>query len=45
MLSQNRPSWQEQLARKARASTETSPTITLFGVPEDFAALLGFLVA
>jgi hypothetical protein len=40
-----RLSWAERLTRNARASTETPPTITLFGVPEDFAAFLGLKVA
>jgi hypothetical protein len=37
----SRLSWQERLARNARATTEAPPTITLFGVPEHFAAFLG----
>ena len=40
-----RLSWAERLTRNARASTATPPTITLFGVPEDFAAFLGLKVA
>jgi hypothetical protein len=39
-----RLSWAERLTRNARASTATPPTITLFGVPEDFAAFLGLKV-
>ncbi len=36
-----RLSWAERLARNARSTTKVSPTITLFGVPDQFAALLG----
>jgi hypothetical protein len=36
-----RLSWQERLARNARAPTASRPLITLFGVPDDFAVLLG----
>ena len=39
-----RLTWVERLNRNARASTATPPTITLFGVPEDFAAFLGVKV-
>jgi hypothetical protein len=34
-------SWQERLARNARAPTAGSVTFKLFGVPEAFAAFLG----
>ncbi len=40
-----RLSWEERLARNASASTATWSTITLFGVPEGFAASLGLLTA
>jgi hypothetical protein len=36
-----RLSWDQRLARNARAPSEVKPTITLFGVPDAFAALLG----
>ncbi len=36
-----RLSWHERLARNARAPTACLPTITLFGVPDAFAAFLG----
>ena len=36
-----RLSWHERLARNARDSTVCRPTITLFGVPDAFAAFLG----
>ena len=36
-----RLSWHERLARNARAPTACRPTITLFGVPDAFAAFLG----
>jgi len=36
-----RLSWGQRLVRNARATREVKPTITLFGVPEAFAALLG----
>jgi hypothetical protein len=36
-----RLSWHERLARNARDSTAGRPTITLFGVPDAFAAFLG----
>ncbi len=36
-----RLSWAERLARNARAPSEVPPTITLFGVPDQFAAFLG----
>ncbi len=36
-----RLSWHERLARNARDSTACRPTITLFGVPDAFAAFLG----
>ena len=36
-----RLAWAERLARNARSTTKVSPTITLFGVPDQFAALLG----
>jgi len=37
--------WQERFARNARASGAPRISITLFGVPEDFAAFLGLKVA
>ncbi len=40
-----RLSWQERLARNARAPTAGQITIKLFGVPETFAAFLGLLIA
>ena len=36
-----RLSWDERLARNARAPSRARPTITLFGVPDAFAAFLG----
>jgi len=36
-----RLSWDQRLVRNARAPSEVKPTITLFGVPDAFAALLG----
>jgi hypothetical protein len=36
-----RLSWEERLARHARASNEAPPTITLFGVPAHLATFLG----
>lgn len=36
-----RLSWDQRLVRNARAQSRVKPTITLFGVPEAFAALLG----
>ena len=36
-----RLSWDQRLVRNARAPSEDKPTITLFGVPDAFAALLG----
>jgi hypothetical protein len=36
-----RLSWDKRLARNARAPSEARPTITLFGVPDTFAACLG----
>jgi hypothetical protein len=41
----SRLSWQERLARNQAASTTARWTITLFGVPEHFAASLGLLAA
>jgi len=38
---QYRLSLAERVARNARAPTASRPTITLFGVPEAFATLLG----
>jgi len=40
-----RLSWQERLARNARASTSGQVTIRLFGVPESFATSLGLATA
>jgi hypothetical protein len=40
-----RLSWEERLARNARAPTAGQVTIRLFGVPEDFATTLGLVVA
>jgi hypothetical protein len=40
-----RLSWEERLAYNASASTTGRSTITLFGVPEGFAASLGLLTA
>jgi len=40
-----RLSWEERLARNARASTTDRPTIKLFGVPESFATFLGLPTA
>jgi hypothetical protein len=37
----SRLSWEERLARNARAPSAAKPTITLFGVPDAFAVLLG----
>ncbi len=36
-----RLSWEQRLARNARTPSGAKPTITLFGVPDGFAALLG----
>jgi hypothetical protein len=36
-----RLSWDQRLVRTARAPSEVKPTITLFGVPDAFAAFLG----
>jgi hypothetical protein len=36
-----RLSWDQRLVRNARAQSLVKPTITLFGVPDMFAALLG----
>jgi hypothetical protein len=36
--------WQERFARNERASGAPQISITLFGVPEDFAAFLGLKV-
>ena len=41
----DRLSWAECLARHARSTTEVSPTITVFGVPDLFAAFLGLKAA
>jgi hypothetical protein len=40
-----RLSWPEWLARNARSSAQTPPTITLFGVPDHFAVFLGLRTA
>ena len=40
-----RLSWEERLARNARAPTAGQVTIRLFGVPEDFATSLGLVAA
>jgi hypothetical protein len=40
-----RLSWEERFARNAAASTTSQCMITLFGVPESFAAALGLLTA
>lgn len=40
-----RLSWQERLARNARGPTAVPLTLTLHGLPDQFAAFLGFLVA
>jgi hypothetical protein len=40
-----RLSWEERLARNARAPTAGQVAIRLFGVPEDFAASLGLVAA
>jgi len=40
-LAHSRLSWQERLARNARSPGEGMPTITLFGIPEQFTAFLG----
>lgn len=40
-----RLSWQERLARNARAPTTDRPAIKLFGVPETFATFLGLPTA
>jgi len=37
----SRLSWEERLARNARAPTTDRPAIKLFGVPEPFAIFLG----
>lgn len=37
----SRLSWTERLARNARAEDAGQVTITLFGIPERFATLLG----
>lgn len=37
--------WEERLARNTRTPTETPPLITVFGVPEHFAAFLGLPAA
>jgi hypothetical protein len=41
----SRLSWEERLARNARAPTAGRVTIRLFGVPEDFATSLGLVAA
>ncbi len=41
----DRLDWQERFARNERAREAPQISITLFGVPEDFAALLGLKVA
>jgi hypothetical protein len=41
----SRLSWEERLARNAATATTTRSTITLFGVPEAFAASLGLFTA
>jgi hypothetical protein len=41
----SRLSWAERLARNARVPTASQGTIKLFGVPEDFATLLGLVRA
>ena len=40
-----RLSWQERLARNARAPTAAQPTIRLYGVPDAFATFLGLSMA
>jgi hypothetical protein len=40
-----RLSWAERFARNARVPTSSQVTIRLFGVPDDFAALLGLPIA
>ncbi len=40
-----RLSWEERLARNARAPTTDRPAIKLFGVPETFAIFLGLPTA
>lgn len=41
----SRLSWQERLARNARAPEASPPTISLFGIPDHFAAFLGLKAA
>ncbi len=41
----SRLSWAERLERNARVPTASQVTIRLFGVPRDFATLLGLLTA
>jgi hypothetical protein len=41
----SRLSWQERLARNARASTSGQVTVRLFGVPEGFATSLDLATA
>ncbi len=40
-----RLSWQERLARNARAPTARGPIIKLYGVPDTFATFLGLPTA
>jgi hypothetical protein len=40
-----RLNWQERFARNARSPTASGVTISLFGVPEDFATSLGLATA
>jgi len=39
-----RLSWQERLARNARAPATDRPTIMLYGIPDDFATFLGLKI-
>jgi len=45
LLAHYRLSFQERLARNARAPTAGPVTIKLFGIPEAFAAFLGLAMA